>query len=80
MAADIVTGIPSYPLTQQRAPPVGLDKELPNPGLPRANQAISRENQKGSPPHLARQDLTVIQQVRRPNLLQAAHRPGCFPC
>jgi peroxygenase len=63
-ASDIVTGISGYPLTQQRAPPVGLDQELPNPGLPRANLAISKENQKGSPPELARRDLTVMQQVR----------------
>lgn len=78
MAADIVTGIPSYALTQQRPPPVGLDKELPSPGLPRANKAISRENQKGSPAHLARPDLTVIQQVGLQNLLQAVHPPSCF--
>lgn len=30
--ADITTAIPSYPLTQARPVPVGLDKELPHPG------------------------------------------------
>jgi hypothetical protein len=30
--------------------------------VPRANKAVSKENPKGSPEHLARPDLTVMQQ------------------
>ena len=38
----------------ERPVPVGLDQEMPNPGLPRANKAISKENQKvGRTPALA---------------------------
>lgn len=46
----------------ERPVPVGLDQEMTHPGLPRANKAISKENQKGSPPNLANPNLTVLQQ------------------
>ncbi|KAI8466099.1 MAG: hypothetical protein J3K34DRAFT_472901, partial [Monoraphidium minutum] len=62
MAPDVVTWIPTAPVTMQRKLPVGLDKDISQPGVPRANKAISRECPEGSPPSLAREDYTVLQQ------------------
>eukprot|EP00775_Hariotina_reticulata_P012865 gene12865-12991_t len=61
-AGDVVTAIPQVPVTQQRPPPVNLDKCLPHPGTPRANKAVSAEVPSGSPAHLAREDYSVVQQ------------------
>jgi peroxygenase len=58
----VVSAIESCPLTQKRAVPVGLEQSLPQPYLARANAAVSKEVPQGSPPHLARRDLTVLQQ------------------
>lgn len=62
MADTIVTSVPGVPVTVQRPPPLGLDQKIPQPGVPRANKAISAENLKGSSPSLAREDYTVLQQ------------------
>eukprot|EP00198_Chlamydomonas_reinhardtii_P006031 XP_001695367.1 predicted protein [Chlamydomonas reinhardtii] len=55
-----VYGIPQYPATMEFRPPEGLDKVIPNPGMPRANKAISRERPDGDP--RAPADRTVLQQ------------------
>lgn len=62
MSDSIVTSVPGVPVTVQRTPALGLDKVLPQPGVARANKAISTECPSGSPAHLAREDYTVIQQ------------------
>lgn len=36
------------PVTLRRPPPADLDKYIPNPGMPRANRAVSREHPHGS--------------------------------
>lgn len=61
-AAHIVSSIPMAPITKQRAVPDSLDKDISAPGVPRANKAISKEHPEGSPPSLAREDYTVLQQ------------------
>ncbi|GBF90707.1 hypothetical protein Rsub_03008 [Raphidocelis subcapitata] len=61
---DVVTSIPSAPVTEKRPVPRGLDKAIPEPGVPRANKAVSKERPDGSPPELARPDYTVMQQAR----------------
>jgi len=48
------------PVTGQHPPPAELDKYIPQPGLPRANRAISKENPTGSPN--SPPNATVIQQ------------------
>ncbi|KAG2447872.1 hypothetical protein HYH02_007328 [Chlamydomonas schloesseri] len=55
-----VYGIPQYPATMAFRPPEGLDQVIPNPGMPRANKAISRERPDGDPRSPA--DRTVLQQ------------------
>ncbi|KAG2492156.1 hypothetical protein HYH03_009647 [Edaphochlamys debaryana] len=55
-----VSGIPSYPITLEHPPPKDLDKVMPNPGMPRANKAVSREKPEGDPRSPA--DRTVLQQ------------------
>eukprot|EP00878_Enallax_costatus_P000393 GHUV01000479.1.p1 GENE.GHUV01000479.1~~GHUV01000479.1.p1 ORF type:complete len:246 (+),score=62.41 GHUV01000479.1:254-991(+) len=62
MSESIVSTIRSVPITEQRHAPIGLDKVIPQPGIPRANKAISAENLNGSAAHLAREDYTVMMQ------------------
>jgi hypothetical protein len=72
-STGIVTAIKSYPKTMERPVPVGLDQEMPNPGLPRANKAISTENQKVSsclPGPAGPQQYTLCER-----LLQAKQQP-----
>lgn len=56
------TSIPTVPVTEQRPVPYDLDKMLRQPGLPRANVAVSTQVPEGSSPALARRDYSVIQQ------------------
>jgi peroxygenase len=46
---NIVTSLPEVPITVKRRLPDNLDQSLPNPGLPRANVAASKEHPQGSP-------------------------------
>ncbi|GLC42503.1 hypothetical protein PLESTB_001105000 [Pleodorina starrii] len=55
-----VYGIPEYPITMQHSPPVDLDKYIHNPGMPRANKAISKERPEGDA--RAPANRTVLQQ------------------
>eukprot|EP00879_Flechtneria_rotunda_P028503 GHRR01030626.1.p1 GENE.GHRR01030626.1~~GHRR01030626.1.p1 ORF type:complete len:149 (-),score=21.49 GHRR01030626.1:195-641(-) len=60
--STVVSSIPTVPVTVQRPVPTDLDKDIPHPGVPRANKAVSKENPNGSPANLAREDHTVMQQ------------------
>ncbi|GIL80563.1 hypothetical protein Vretimale_16017 [Volvox reticuliferus] len=55
-----VYGIPEYPITMEHKPPTDLDKYIANPGMPRANKAISKEKPNGDP--RAPANRTVLQQ------------------
>ncbi|EFJ40618.1 hypothetical protein VOLCADRAFT_69295 [Volvox carteri f. nagariensis] len=55
-----VSGIPEYPVTLEHSPPADLDKYIPNPGMPRANKAVSREKPDGDP--RSPTNRTVLQQ------------------
>ncbi|EIE19761.1 Caleosin-domain-containing protein [Coccomyxa subellipsoidea C-169] len=54
----VTTGIAQVPTTTKGAPQ-NLDEKMPNPGLPRANKAVSAEKPSGGP---SPQDRTVLQQ------------------
>lgn len=41
--------VKEVPVTARHPPPADLEKYIPNPGMPRANKAISKENPNGSP-------------------------------
>jgi peroxygenase len=62
MSNSITTAVAGVPVTVQRRVPLGLEDRIPQPGIPRANKAISAENISGSPASLAREDYTVLQQ------------------
>lgn len=53
-------GIQDVPITLEHPPPKDLDKYLPNPGVPRANKAATKEMPNGSASSPANQ--TVLQQ------------------
>lgn len=55
-----VSGISEYPITMEHPPPIGLDKVMENPGMPRANKAVSAEVPDGSPE--SPENRTVLQQ------------------
>lgn len=43
LAAALCHWCPQVPITLQHLPPADLDKHIPNPGMPRAHTAISKE-------------------------------------
>ena len=49
MAPDVVSSLPSVPVTQERQPPQGLEKDITQPGelSERCRQAISRQGPSG---------------------------------
>ncbi|KIZ07200.1 hypothetical protein MNEG_0751 [Monoraphidium neglectum] len=67
MAPDVVSSIPTVPVTQDRRAPLGLEKDINEPGVPRANKAVSRERPEGSPASLAREDYSHVAFFDRDN-------------
>lgn len=63
MSASIKDAIiKEVPVTLKQPPPADLEKVIPNPGMPRANKAISREKPEGSPNTPDREHMTTLQQ------------------
>lgn len=59
-ATETITAVPQVPVTVDRPVPIGLDEKLRNPGLPRANKAVTADAPLGS--EGTKENYTVMQQ------------------